>query len=102
MNAMKSGEIEVKGERLSKPTPLKCIRKGIAFVSENRHAEGLLLSKPLADNLSLVKLREILKTAGAINRKKELQTVKDLVERLRIKVTNAFRQTANSLSGDNQ
>ena len=102
LNNMTSGDVMIKGVKVPKPSPQKCIQKGVAFVTENRHAEGLLLTKPVADNLSLVHLRNVMQRFGAINRKKETMTIKELIANLSIKVTNATRQPANSLSGGNQ
>ncbi len=102
LDSMSSGEIMVRGEKITNLSPETCIQHGIAFVTEDRHGAGLLLSKPVADNLSLVKLRNILKRFKVVDRKKETETVKDLISKLNIKVTDPKAQTADSLSGGNQ
>jgi ABC-type sugar transport system, ATPase component len=102
LNTMVSGEIRVKGVKISNPTPQRSIQSGIAFVSEDRHLEGLLLSKPVAENLTLVKIKDILKRFAVVDRKKEAEIISESIRKLRIKVTDAQKQTADSLSGGNQ
>jgi len=102
LGGMVSGEIKVKGQKISNPSPQKSINNGIAFVSENRHLEGLLLTKPVSQNLTLVKIKDILKRFFVVDHKKEEEIIIDLIRKLNIKVTDAHKQTADSLSGGNQ
>lgn len=102
LGGMVSGEITVKGQKISNPTPQKSINNGIAFVSEDRHLEGLLLSKPVSENLTLVKIKDILKRFSVVDHKREEEIIVDSIRKLSIKVTDAQKQTADSLSGGNQ
>lgn len=97
-----SGEIVVHGERIKKQNPLQSIKKRIAFVTEDRHQEGLLLQKPIFENLSLVALPSLSGKAGVVNRKRERELVEKAIKNLRIKVSDPETQTAESLSGGNQ
>ncbi len=102
VDRMDSGELFVQGERIQRPTPEVCIRKGMAFVTEDRRLEGLLMPKPVRDNLVLVKLRGILKRLGVIDRAQEGSLTRSIISDLRVKVAEASRQPVASLSGGNQ
>ncbi len=102
LSGMVSGEIKVKGVKVSNPTPQKSIKNGIALVSEDRHLEGLLLAKPVSENLTLVKIKDILKRFSVVDQKEEEKIITESIRKLNIKVTDAQKQTADSLSGGNQ
>lgn len=102
LDSLKSGKIEIKGEEISNPKPRKSIKKGVAFVSENRHKEGLMLNMPIYDNLVLVKLKDILKRFGVVDIRKESNSVSNSLEKLNIKVRNVKEQNVSTLSGGNQ
>ena len=102
VDPMDSGELFIRGERVERPTPEVCIAKGMAFVTEDRRQEGLLMPKPVRDNLILVKLREILKRLGVIDRARESRLSDSIIADLRVKVAESARQPVASLSGGNQ
>ena len=102
VDPMDSGELYVRGERIHRPTPEACIRKGMAFVTEDRRLEGLLMPKPVRDNLILVKLRGILKRLGVIDRSREGSLTRSIIADLQVKVAESGRQPVASLSGGNQ
>ncbi len=96
------GEIRVNGERL-RPSPRRCIRRGMAFLTENRRAEGLCLEASIADNIALVTLPDhargplgLLDAAG----------LRGAVDRIRtaVRLTPAASndQPVRMLSGGNQ
>ncbi|MDW8310624.1 MAG: sugar ABC transporter ATP-binding protein [Verrucomicrobiales bacterium] len=49
------GEIRVNGQPL-RPAPRRCIRQGIALLTENRREDGLCLEASIADNIVLATL----------------------------------------------
>ncbi|TFE01779.1 sugar ABC transporter ATP-binding protein [Jeotgalibacillus salarius] len=95
-----SGVIQIEGKTLKKPTPKKSIRAGMAFVTEDRKGEGLILNQTVRENLSTAQFNNISKWS-LMNSKKEQATAVELIERLRIK-TSGPEQEAKSLSGGNQ
>lgn len=97
-----AGEIHFQGEQLEKLSPRASIRKGIAFVTEDRRNEGLLMPKPIKDNLVLGKLDRLTQRFGVVNKKTEDQEASTAIEQLRIKVQNKDTQAAENLSGGNQ
>ena len=102
VDPMDSGELWVGGERLLAPTPERCIARGMAFVTEDRRQEGLLMPKPVRDNLVLVKLRDILERLGVVDREREQSLAQSMIAGLRVKVADGNRQSVGSLSGGNQ
>jgi ribose transport system ATP-binding protein len=101
INKIKSGGIRIKLKRIENPSPVKCIQEGVAFVTEDRHEEGLLLPKSIAVNLSLATLPSLSGKAGIVDRKREIALIGKTIKDLRIKAAN-HSQTAESLSGGNQ
>lgn len=97
---MDSGEILLNGKPVSIKSPKSAIRNGIAYISENRKDEGIILDMAIKDNITMADLSAYTK-AGWILRAKENRKVDDLIEKLSIK-TNRRTASAGSLSGGNQ
>jgi ribose transport system ATP-binding protein len=99
---MDSGRIYVNGKMIKNVTPQKCIEQHMAFVTEDRHHEGLMLTKPVAENLILVTLPKILEKLGVVNIRRQRELNNRIIEELNIKVINNEQQNAGNLSGGNQ
>ncbi len=103
LDEMESGEIRVHGKLIQKPTPQKMIRSGVAFVTENRREEGLLMEDTIVDNLSLVALPLFANNFFRIvNRKAAVKEAAKITDSLSIKCGSLYKSTAKSLSGGNQ
>ena len=102
LDPIDSGAIVFAGSRVRKAAPSYLIRQGMAFITENRREEGLLLDKPVKDNLILVTLRNMIKRFGAMDFKKAEADSDKQVHSLSIKTFNKSVQTARLLSGGNQ
>jgi ribose transport system ATP-binding protein len=75
----------------------------MAFVTENRREEGLMMQATVADNLTLAALPSYSSRLVNIVRSSSLATaVRETVDILSIKVNDAFRNEAKGLSGGNQ
>ena len=85
----------VRGERVPER-----IKEGIVLVPEDRQREGLVQTMSVHDNILLASLKSYL-TAFFLAPNKEKAAVKDMVQRLSIRVANAG-QPITSLSGGNQ
>jgi ribose transport system ATP-binding protein len=96
------GIIKINGQPLGKPVPEKCIKKGIAYITENRRYEGLIVGKPVGVNLVMVILNRLLKRMKIIDVKREHKSIDDLVQRFSIKTSDPEEQEAKNLSGGNQ
>ncbi len=97
------GEIFVDGQPLKGLSPGRNIRNGMAFVTENRRDEGLLMEATVADNLTLAALPALSgRLVGTIRSKRLATAVNGSVAALSIKVNNVFHDEAKGLSGGNQ
>ncbi|WP_417019103.1 ATP-binding cassette domain-containing protein, partial [Anaerotruncus massiliensis (ex Liu et al. 2021)] len=96
------GEILVRGKALTRPTPTRCIREGIAYVTENRRQEGLIMPKTIEENVTMVVLDRMTGALGVVDRSREKRTALDLVKKLTVKTSDPQRQFVKNLSGGNQ
>jgi ABC-type sugar transport system ATPase subunit len=98
-----SGEILIDGKVATKLSPTTNIREGMAFVTENRREEGLMMEATVADNLGIAALPDYTSRWLKRVRSGSLATaVRETVEILSIKVNDAFHNEAKGLSGGNQ
>jgi ribose transport system ATP-binding protein len=97
------GEVWFDGNMLEDASPRERIRRGMAFLTENRHSEGLCLDAAVADNLSLAGLAEYGRTGLRWLARSSLQ---DAITRIRGEVNIdprvADQQPVRTLSGGNQ
>ena len=94
------GKFQIDGESIDLRNPIDAIKKGIAFVTDDRKRTGLINSMSVRDNITLLSLEKVLKYK-LISYKKEASIAKKMIELLRIKIS---KQTTNimNLSGGNQ
>jgi ribose transport system ATP-binding protein len=97
-----SGEIVVGDRPLGEPSPRKSIRNGIAFITENRREEGLLMNGRIGENIALAALPKFAVTPiEFIEQDRMHRATAILAEALRIKAAS-LELPARSLSGGNQ
>lgn len=94
------GEIYVNGRQVRIESPKDAVANGIAYVSEDRKNQGVLLRMPIRWNITLPILRR-LSNFGFIDSKKENECVDNYKNALRIK-TPSMNQLVGNLSGGNQ
>jgi ribose transport system ATP-binding protein len=95
-----SGSIQVAGSQRSIDAPIAAIRAGIAFVPEDRKADGLLLEESLRTNVVLPSLRRLAR-GGFTSGVRERKLARELIELLHIQ-TRDDRTLVGGLSGGNQ
>lgn len=95
-----SGELWLKGRKRLFHHPREAIAAGMAYVSEDRKAKGLVLIQDVRQNITLANLRA-LATNGVIDRNAEIQIAENYRKSLNIKTPTIEQQVAN-LSGGNQ
>lgn len=95
-----SGEVLVEGVKREITSPREAISAGIAFVSDDRKTEGIILDLSVLENVALPSLPSRA-SAGFINQSAERQTVSKIVEELNVK-TPSLEQLTVFLSGGNQ
>ena len=97
---VQQGQVFVDGQPVRITRPLDAIRAGIALVTEDRKEEGLVLSLPVRENISLPNLEKV-SSMGVLKPKAEQELSSDTIRRLLIK-TAGGEQIVGSLSGGNQ
>jgi len=95
-----SGEIRVRGEVASLPSPRKAIRRGLAFCPEDRKAEGIIPNLSVRENLVLA-LQASRGPARLLARAEQLQIVENYIRLLDIR-TPGTEAPIRNLSGGNQ
>ena len=94
------GTISVQGVGVNINSPRVAIDHGIAFVTENRKEEGLVLGHSTHINCNLKSFQDVAKY-GLINPAEESRITQDSIRKMNIKV-NDQSQIVGSLSGGNQ
>lgn len=103
LDSFDAGTITIAGTTRTRLTPLDAIRSRVAFVTENRREEGLLMNVPIAENLALAALRRF--TAPPlqfVNVKALLAATGEMAANLKLKSGAIATQPVKSLSGGNQ
>jgi simple sugar transport system ATP-binding protein len=95
-----SGEITLDGRPLSSGRVDAALRRGVAYVPEDRHARGFVSYLGVGDNLTL-SILDRLSTWGIVSRSAHDRAASGLVEQLGI-VTSGLDQPVGQLSGGNQ
>ena len=94
------GEVIVKGERRRFHHPQDAISAGIAYVTEDRKGNGLILIQDVKENITLANLREIARRS-VVDANKEVKIANEYKSSLNIK-TPTVEQKVGKLSGGNQ
>lgn len=95
-----SGEIYIKGKRVHIKNPRQAIQHGIAFLTEDRKGQGLVLPMPVYTNLVLANMRTYRK-GPLLDRARINKVSNNNIRNLRIK-TPSNREVTMQLSGGNQ
>ena len=98
-----AGTMNIDGKPFAPRSSTEAYRAGIGLVPEERRAEGLLLSKSVAFNLSLANLRDLTLSAvfPMISGRKRAEFARETVRALAIK-TAGINTHVGRLSGGNQ
>ena len=96
-----SGNIIINNNIVKIKNPMIAKKNGIAYITENRKEEGILLDFSISDNIVLPNLKYILNKINLIDYKKQQQLSEEYVEKLDIK-TDSVNKMAHTLSGGNQ
>ncbi len=95
-----SGNVILDGKPFHPRSPSDAIRAGIGFVTEDRKEQGVVLSLPVRENISLASLQKV-SGFGFVRRGKERAEAQASVSRLRVR-TPSVEQRVGNLSGGNQ
>jgi ribose transport system ATP-binding protein len=96
-----SGSITIGGAPLRIGSPHDGIDAGIAFITEDRKAQGLVLGMSVRENITLAHLRQFVNRTHLISRLREEASAREMIGELHVR-TSSPEQLARNLSGGNQ
>lgn len=96
-----AGNITLKEKAIKINSPSEAVKRGFAFVPEERRKEGILVLESVSTNLSASHLNRFVKAFSFLDFKKEKQTSEEMVQQIGIKTPSIDTQVEN-LSGGNQ
>lgn len=95
-----AGECYVNGEKKNIHKPKDAVAAGIAYVPAERKVQGLMVTHPVLNNLTIVSLKQFVK-GMFLNLRREREEAQTWVDKYHIKTPSLNVSTA-SLSGGNQ
>ena len=95
-----SGTLRMNGKEVHLKNVGQAIDHKLAYVTEDRKGNGLILSNPIYTNTSLAKMDEVSRF-GVIDKLKEVQVAEDYRQKLHTKAPSVYQNVGN-LSGGNQ
>ncbi|HIV87784.1 MAG TPA: sugar ABC transporter ATP-binding protein [Candidatus Pygmaiobacter gallistercoris] len=101
IRAHSKGHIYYKGEELKINRPRDAIKRGLAMLTEDRRATGIMGVLSIADNVAISSLDKYVDAGIVLNNRKIEKLVADNVAKLSIK-TPSSKTRIQSLSGGNQ
>ena len=94
------GEILLDGKTIKIENPAAAIKRGIAYLPEDRRRHGVILDFPISSNITLASLDQ-LANFGGMNFRREKVVAAEYTRRLGVK-TPAIFSAVSTLSGGNQ
>ena len=95
-----SGELKIEGKKVAIRKPTDAVRHGLAFITENRKEEGLILDFSIRENIGLPNLKSFAPN-GIVKTADEKKFAEMMVKRLHVK-TSSTEAIIGNLSGGNQ
>ncbi len=95
-----AGSLKIHGREVDLKTPREAIEAGLAYVTEDRKGNGLVLSNPIRVNTSLANMKSV-SERGVIDVDKEYAVAVEYKDKLKTK-TPTVEQNVGNLSGGNQ
>ncbi|WP_051645246.1 ATP-binding cassette domain-containing protein [Labrenzia sp. DG1229] len=94
------GQIRIDGKPVRFKSPGHAMRHGIAYISEDRLSQSLIMDFPIRVNASLTVLEQCTRF-GLLDRNKEINAVTEHLQRLKLRFAH-YEQKISDLSGGNQ
>ncbi|MXQ14613.1 ATP-binding cassette domain-containing protein [Microvirga makkahensis] len=102
LDPLESGTVEVAGTQLMRPNPKASMAAGLAFLTEDRRNEGLLMEASIADNIGLTFLRRFKVGPGVVSGQALNNTASELARMVHLSTDRVQDTLAKHLSGGNQ
>ncbi|MCR4431895.1 MAG: sugar ABC transporter ATP-binding protein [Tepidanaerobacteraceae bacterium] len=96
-----SGEIFIKGKKVTIKSPKDAVKYGIGYLSEDRKRYGLILGMDVETNIVLAAYEKFQGVLGYIKQNKTRKKAKSCIDELKIR-TPSLQQKVKYLSGGNQ
>jgi rhamnose transport system ATP-binding protein len=100
IDSLDQGQLTIEGRPFRPRSPRAALKRGVAYLPEDRLQQGLVQTMPIVTNLSMAVLPE-LTPGGVLRPGRERSLARRFIDQLRIKATSA-KQVVRSLSGGNQ
>ena len=100
LDPLDSGEVFLEGKKLRFSNPSAALSRGLAYVPEDRQAQGLVLPLSIADNICLPQTASLAK-AGFVARRAEAGLAREYGTKMEIRAAG-WEVEALNLSGGNQ
>ncbi len=98
-----SGEIVIQGTPVATPTPTACMDRGMAFLTEDRRVEGLMMEATIDHNIALSSLQNYAGgLGGVIDRSRLDGDIAKVSTSVQIGARDTARTLVKNLSGGNQ
>jgi ABC-type sugar transport system ATPase subunit len=101
LDPIDSGEVFLSGQKLGRSSPASVLKKGIAFVSEDRRLESIIQGFSVRANITILLLARVLTRLGLISGRRENGLAAQYVKEFNVK-TPSLEQLVMNLSGGNQ
>jgi simple sugar transport system ATP-binding protein/ribose transport system ATP-binding protein len=95
-----AGEVAIEGRELRGRSPRGSIRSGLALLPESRKDQGLVMVRPLSENVTMAHLG-VVSRRGVLQRRLEQRVVRDTLRSVDARHASQS-QPVSSLSGGNQ
>src|SRR5690606_5108628 len=96
-----TGTVTLHGDTLAIQSPRDAIAAGLAYLSEDRKAQGLAVKMPVDANMTLANMGEVSSRFGLIDFAKHARVANEYVDLLNVR-TPSIKQPVRLLSGGNQ
>ena len=96
-----SGQEFIAGKEVFLNSSRDAIVNGLAYVTEDRKTDGLILSETIAKNTTLARMEKIADKRGVVDVSKENMVAKEYVKAMKTKTPSVLQKVGN-LSGGNQ
>lgn len=101
LNPPDAGQVFLNGRVVRVRSPEEALRRGIAYLPEDRLTQGLFIGQSIGDNIIITILKKLLGALGLIDPLRRRKTENSWLEELQIKAPSP-KVRAWSLSGGNQ
>ncbi|WP_299535976.1 sugar ABC transporter ATP-binding protein [Ulvibacterium sp.] len=102
LDPMEMGTLRWNGRKMHNLNPVKWIKQGVAFLTENRQDEGLMIDQTIAKNVQLAVLPRYTKSLNRVDYKEVGKRSRAQADAVNTKYQNFTTQVVSTLSGGNQ